>query len=153
MCCVVCVLVHTQCVLPAVYYRTIPDGAGTLLVYSCPHHAPLCCTCGVDCERSCNVDVVHVADICDTGGCRRRCTAGCSTAARVAAEVVQSIHWLMKPIRLMSLQNYDANYVSDYNVYNSTGGGSSETIDGWQVRIPYIGSGSVCYMYVVCVCM
>ena len=55
-------------------------------------HAPLCYTCGVDCEQSCNVDVVPVAGICDTGGCRRSCTASCSTAAVVAAEVVHSIH-------------------------------------------------------------
>ena len=75
------------------------------------------------------MDVVPVADIRDTGGCRRRCTAGCSTAASVAEEVAQSIHWRMKPIRLMSLQNYDATYVSRYNVYTSTGGGSTEKID------------------------
>ena len=80
------------------------------------------------------MDVVPVADICDTGGCRRRCTAGCSTAARVAAEVVQSIHWRMKPIRLMSWQNYDAKYVSCYNAYTSTGGGSTErSTDGMSV--------------------
>ena len=56
----------------------------------------------------------------------------------VVVEVVQSIHWLMKPPRLMPLQSYNAKYVSHYNVDNSAGGGSTEHIDGWQVRIAYI---------------
>ena len=56
----------------------------------------------------------------------------------VAVEVVQSIHWLMTPTRLMSLQSYNAKYVSHYNVDNNAGGGSTEHIDGWQVRTAYI---------------
>ena len=97
-------------------------------------HAPLCCTCGVDCERSCNVDVGPVADICDTGGCRRRCTLCCSIMAMVAAVLGQPTHWRMKQNQSMTLQNCDAKYVSRYNAYTSTGGGSTErSTDGMSV--------------------
>ena len=115
MCCVMCADAYTMCTPGYILTGNIGWGRYTPGVYLLTH-APLCRTCDVDCERSCNADVVPVADICDTGGCRRSCTAGCSTAARVAVEVVQSIHWLMKPPRLMSLQSYNAKHVSHYNV-------------------------------------
>ena len=115
-------------------YRMGPVHSWCIFAHSCT----LCCTCGVDCERSCNVDVVPVADICDTGGCRRRCTLCCSIMPMVAAVVWQPTHWRMKQNQSMTLQNCDAKYVSRDSAYTSTGGGSTEKIDGWQVRIPYI---------------
>ena len=80
------------------------------------------------------MDVVPVADISDTGGCRRRCTLCCSITAIVAAVVGQPTHWRMKPNQSMTLQKCDVKHVSRYNAYTSTGGGSTEKIDGcWSV--------------------
>ena len=129
MCCVVCVGAYTMCTSGCISTDDTDWDRYTHGVHLLTH-ASLWCTCGADCERSCGVDAVPAAGICDTGGCRRSCIPDYSTVARVAAVVVQSIHWMMKPIQPMPWRNYDANYVSHYNVYNSAGGGSTETIDG-----------------------
>ena len=57
----------------------------------------------------------------------------------VAAVVGQPTHWRMKQNQSMTLQKCDVKDVSRYNAYTSAGGGSTEKIDGGQVRIPYIG--------------
>ena len=60
--------------------------------------------------------------------CRPHACGGVRGVA--AAVVVQSIHWMMKPIQPMPWRNYDANYVSRYFVYNIACDGSTEMIDG-----------------------